>query len=218
MGTLNSLVVLTTGLFLWMWSVLYVRPVKTTLSQNFWRYKRKNMPYLQDNFLEGKKTQLEKSDLCFFFQGVLKLVRNLVLCLANARPLTLPSSHTPLAPQHKQHSPNMRKGFHRPFHLTVNIKHVTPQLRHSLSCEIISCVCVNLLHKACSATVISDRVSLYKPRLNDAICVLFGVFRHLCGSEWKRTLKIYRVYVQVPNMSVKVRVFPPVHEECIPVF
>lgn len=41
---------------------------------------------------------------------------------------------------------------------------------------------MNLLHKACGATVISDRVSLYKPRLHDVICVLFGVFRHLCGS------------------------------------
>lgn len=51
--------------------------------------------YFLNNFLQEQK-QLGKTDLpSFFFQGVLKLVRNLVLCLSNTRPQTLSVTYPP---------------------------------------------------------------------------------------------------------------------------
>lgn len=58
-----------------------------------------------------KQMQLGERDLnSFFFQGVLKLARNLVLCLWNTRPQTLSIPHThPFTHQYKQHTVTERK-------------------------------------------------------------------------------------------------------------
>lgn len=139
MGASNSLAVLTAGLFLLDVKHSERETCGNNLQFHSRRYKIKNMlhfsanVYFQNNFLEEqkKKKQLGKSDLCFFFQGVLKLVRNLVLCLGNTRPLNSPLLTHPLAPQHKQHCPNMRQAFFQPAppHFSVTIKYVTPQVR-----------------------------------------------------------------------------------------
>lgn len=99
--------------------------------------------YFPNNFLQEQK-QLGKTDLyCFFFQGVLKLVRNLVPCLCNTRPQTLSPSHTPLLTNINNIAWIRERTFNglfknlqsyntktTPPHLSVWIqKHVTPQLQ-----------------------------------------------------------------------------------------
>lgn len=113
-GALNGLAVPIIGLFPLSIKHSDARPVKTTFSCIPEGIKFKNhvafpcKHAFPEQFSRGTKKQLGKSVLCFFFQGVLKLVRNLVLCLGNARPLNSPLVIHPLAPQHKQHCPNTR--------------------------------------------------------------------------------------------------------------
>lgn len=153
-GTSNSYAVLLAGLYLLgvehsVCETCKKQPLVAFLKVQIWKHVAFLCKHVfPEQFPRGtktkKKNQLGKSDLCFFFQGVLKLVRNSVLCLGNTRPLNSPLITQPLAPQHKQHWPNTRQGLYRPL-----LQPTPPHL----------CVIENMSHRSYSETTLCKIIS-----------------------------------------------------------